>query len=1511
MSTPNAIYDFIKDKAMAALRGKTGIDKFMKMWEAEENKSALEDFVLEPDCRLLYIYQSNDKIVTANQVPPSLEKQAIFFIKSTKITAQLTIEDFQEKVTSSQISGQAMLDSLSLTAGEVYFPLLSNPSNRQGWSGPTSKEVMLKLSNFLSNVTMTVGQYKGQTLLPYPPPEAFDEDNLPEQEREYLLETSVVQWTKKIEAVLNTDPDQAIKQGLNPDGLVEIEFWKAKSVDLKSLHAQLVSDKMNAVLDTLKQMNSPFGAQFETVTEKVAVAEAKATSNRDYLLTLEKYFIRLDAEMEFSSLDNVFFPMMHTIMLIWTHAPYYKEKARMNTLMQEICNAIVKKGSSVVSGKTIFRLIEDENAPEARAMLAAAINTCNVFKNAVARYRHKAKSAFSDDAEKLDAWDMNPEVVFCRLDLFLERCQDISEFLKMYQEFNKLEKICLGGTKGAELSEDIAGIHQDFVVAVQKFQNVPYDCMDITVARFDTDFYQYRVDIKELERRLATVIIDAFDDAASLKAIFKLLDGFGDGLIERPIIQDEINKKHPLLLSMYMEDLNKVQAIFATNKDSPRIDNNMPPIAGALSWSRGLLDRINEPIGKLRKLTAGSEREQAKEVEKVHEAICTKLSEYENAKIVEWAEEVDQSSQSKLMQALVRRDKESRRLSVNFDDDLVRLLREVKYFLLLGLEVPRNALTIYEKGETYRTQIGNLDLISHMYNEMMETLHVVERPLVEKEMAHIDETIEKGISELNWNSPDVEDFIAESMTTVKAVYSTVKTMKENFKTIKKLMSDYAKIPLVDRKSKPLSPADFEENMRKLWVTRHQLISEHQETVAKLLAETNEALTVNKGSPIWRAYVEYVQDHVRDELALTIVNSIKVICDQLDQSNIEKHALAPLLEIKLVLYGNDVIFNAEEGVGPVDEKVPRKSRREVWNIVNDWVEGFFEIGNIMTRMDGSHYVGDMKKNEGIVRVINNLKKHLDWNQKECETFRQEFLKFDFLWKTDRTVEFNRFLAQAKKQEETSNGKSSQASPDNEAENEGGDDDEPADPNAKSGASLPLDKFEEKINYYRELQSEISEKKSPVEIGWLKINAQPIKVALGTWITRWIATYTSFLYNDVTRKLFDLDSLMNEVNEGLQQEVKKGDSDALKRVLGYIHVVRTNEKSTTKMFQPLRDTASLLKKFGKPLEEYELKLLSDAPMKWDTTVNNVYKVKEKINNLQNEEVDKIKDKVSNFDYLLIEFRKKFRKEAPFVYENSVNRAYSVINSFHKQIGQIEEEAAKLVDLERVFELSVSKHREIKKCRTENKLLKQCWDMVSIVRHLFESWKKTLWDKIDTDSLLMDCKKLQNQIKMMPKELRSWKVYQGMLAEVKNFATVLPLVNSLHSPCMEQRHWADLKKATGRSFEKTPSFCLSNLLDLELHLFVADVESIVELATKESKIEMQLNKIDKAWATLQLEFGVHAKKGGEVPIIRQPEEILTTLEENMTSLQGMQQQGRYVEYFIDRVSLWQKSLLSLIHI
>jgi dynein heavy chain len=74
--------------------------------------------------------------------------------------------------------------------------------------------------------------------------------------------------------------------------------------------------------------------------------------------------------------------------------------------------------------------------------------------------------------------------------------------------------------------------------------------MDIDKKEFDDDFYEFRAKIKELERRLASVITQGFDDCDTINGRFKLLDSF-EGLLNRPIIQDELEKKHIVLLDNY------------------------------------------------------------------------------------------------------------------------------------------------------------------------------------------------------------------------------------------------------------------------------------------------------------------------------------------------------------------------------------------------------------------------------------------------------------------------------------------------------------------------------------------------------------------------------------------------------------------------------------------------------------------------------------------------------------------------------------------------------------------------------------------------------------------------------------------------------------------------------------------------------------------------------------------------------------------------------------------------
>lgn len=43
-----------------------------------------------------------------------------------------------------------------------------------------------------------------------------------------------------------------------------------------------------------------------------------------------------------------------------------------------------------------------------------------------------------------------------------------------------------------------------------------------------------------------------------------------------------------------------MQQLFMKHRADPPISNNLPPLTGALSWSRGLLERVSPPMSKIK-----------------------------------------------------------------------------------------------------------------------------------------------------------------------------------------------------------------------------------------------------------------------------------------------------------------------------------------------------------------------------------------------------------------------------------------------------------------------------------------------------------------------------------------------------------------------------------------------------------------------------------------------------------------------------------------------------------------------------------------------------------------------------------------------------------------------------------------------------------------------------------------------------------------------------------------------
>jgi dynein heavy chain len=126
-----------------------------------------------------------------------------------------------------------------------------------------------------------------------------------------------------------------------------------------------------------------------------------------------------------------------------------------------------------------------------------------------------------------------------------------------------------------------------------------FDLLDLHSADLLRELGKFEDTIKDLDRRIGTVLIQSFDDCSGLHACFRLLESF-QGLLFRPTIQQDFEKKYYEILKLFSRDLDDANIVFQQFKVSPPIHYNMAPVTGSIAWIHELKERIGKYMEKLK-----------------------------------------------------------------------------------------------------------------------------------------------------------------------------------------------------------------------------------------------------------------------------------------------------------------------------------------------------------------------------------------------------------------------------------------------------------------------------------------------------------------------------------------------------------------------------------------------------------------------------------------------------------------------------------------------------------------------------------------------------------------------------------------------------------------------------------------------------------------------------------------------------------------------------------------------
>lgn len=305
------------------------------------------------------------------------------------------------------------------------------------------------------------------------------------------------------------------------------------------------------------------------------------------------------------------------------------------------------------------------------------------------------------------------------------------------------------------------------------------------------------------------------------------------------------------LVKAFAADVAEVTELFDAGKDCPPLSRNAPPHAGAVAWVRGLKSRLAEPFGKLTARDQGALLQEGREgraAAAAYARLAAAMDAFEATVVERWRAQVGATSDAKLGLPLLRfaadAAPELPLLAVNFDPALVALLREARYFLLLGVEVPAAAAAAFARADAYRAQIGSLDLVVELHNRVQRTILPVERPLVEARLLAAEAVLKRGLEELQWRSDAVDAYARDALELVRDVSATLATLKDNARRTQELLSVFQRSLMFERREGRVYAADeLAEAAAALMAQRHAEIRDAGKEVAKLLSASNRAVKV--------------------------------------------------------------------------------------------------------------------------------------------------------------------------------------------------------------------------------------------------------------------------------------------------------------------------------------------------------------------------------------------------------------------------------------------------------------------------------------------------------------------------------------------------------------------------------------------------------------------------------------------------------------------------------------------
>jgi dynein heavy chain len=302
---------------------------------------------------------------------------------------------------------------------------------------------------------------------------------------------------------------------------------------------------------------------------------------------------------------------------------------------------------------------------------------------------------------------------------------------------------------------------KSFKVTLEEFQIKRHDLLDFSNNRFDRDYVEFNVRISDLENNLRQFINHSFESITSIESSLNLLNKF-QSILQREALRGDLESKFSVIFHNYGLELTQVQDQYEQCKAGPPIVRNLPPIAGHITWSRHLYQRIDGPMRKFQCNPSVLAGKDSKKLIRMYNKMAKTLMEFETLWYQAWVHSIEAVKSGLQATLIVKHPEDNMRCHVNFDSEILQLIRETKCMDRMGdITMPESAKMVLLQEQKFKVYNNELSFFLKAYRRVTQLVKSTVANLLKPHIENLEFKMRPGMVSLTWTSMNIESYLED------------------------------------------------------------------------------------------------------------------------------------------------------------------------------------------------------------------------------------------------------------------------------------------------------------------------------------------------------------------------------------------------------------------------------------------------------------------------------------------------------------------------------------------------------------------------------------------------------------------------------------------------------------------------------------------------------------------------------------------------------------------------------